>query len=371
MRIDRVILRLVRLPLIRPFQTSSSRKEYLDHILVQVQARDGITGWGECASPADPFYCGETTETCWHIVHDFLIPMILGQAWRTIQQLAGLYAKVKGNAFARAGVEMACWDALAREQSKPLHALLGGTRREILAGVSLGIEPNIDTLCERIDQFLDEGYRRIKLKIGPGHDVEVVRKVRERHPQIPLQVDANAAYSLKDESLLRELDAFNLILIEQPLAYDDIMGHAHLQSILQTPICLDESIYSVAMARQALELGACRVINIKVSRLGGLLEAKCVHDLCLTRGVPVWCGGMHEFGIGRAANLSIASLPGFRIPGDVSGSDKYYRQDLVEPPILAKRGVIALSDRPGLGVEPVDELIRAHTLREVVLTSAC
>jgi O-succinylbenzoate synthase len=370
MRIDRVTLRLVRLPLVRAFETSSSRKEHLDHILIQVQSSDGITGWGECASPSGPFYCGETTETCWHIVHDFLIPMILGQEWTTIQQLAGLYANVKGNAFARAGVEMACWDALAREQSKPLHALLGGTRREIFSGVSLGIEPNIDTLCERIDQFLEEGYRRIKLKIGPGHDIEVVRRVRERFPEIPLQVDANAAYRPEDESLLRELDAFNLILIEQPLADDDIMGHAHLQSILQTPICLDESICSAAQARQALELKACQVINIKVSRLGGLLEALRVHDLCLARGIPVWCGGMHEFGIGRAANLAIASLPGFTIPGDVSGSDKYYRQDVVEPPILAKRGAIALRDRPGLGVEPVLDIVQTNTLREAVLTSA-
>ena len=371
MRIDRVTLRLVRLPLVHPFQTSTSRKEHLDHILVQVDSSDGITGWGECASPSGPFYCGETTETCWHITHDFLIPMILGQEWTTIEQLTGLYAKVKGNAFARAGVEMAGWDALAREHSKPLHALLGGTRREILSGVSLGIEPNIDTLCQHIDQFLEEGYRRFKLKIGPGHDVEVVRQVRERFPEIPLQVDANAAYRLEDESLLRELDAFNLILIEQPLADDDIMGHAYLQSLLQTPICLDESIWSAAMARQALELKACRVINIKVSRLGGLLDAKRVHDHCLARGIPVWCGGMHEFGIGRAANLAIASLPGFTIPGDISGSDKYYRQDLVDPPILAQRGAIALCDRPGLGVEPVDDFIRAHTLREAVLTSPC
>jgi len=371
MRIDRVTLRLVRLPLIHSFQTSSSRKEHLDHLLVQVDSSDGITGWGECASPADPFYCGETTETCWHIVHDFLIPIILGREWTTIDELTGLYAKVKGNAFARAGVEMACWDALAREQSKPLHALLGGMRREILSGVSLGIESNLNTLCERIDQFLKEGYRRIKLKIGPGRDVEVVRQIREHFPAIPLQVDANAAYRLQDENRLRELDAFSLILIEQPLAYDDLMGHAHLQSMLQTPICLDESISSAAVARQALELKACRVINIKVSRLGGLLEAKRVHDLCQARSIPVWCGGMHEFGIGRAANLAIASLPGFTIPGDVSGSDKYYRQDLVEPPILAKRGAIALSDRPGLGVEPVLDLIRAHTLREAVLTSPC
>ena len=276
---------------------------------------------------------------------------------------------MKGNAFARAGLEMACWDALARSQGKPLHALLGGTRGEILSGVSLGIEKGTETLFDRIDQFLAEGYRRIKLKIGPGHDLDVVRQVRRRYPEIPLQVDANSAYTLDDLATLKQLDAFDLLLIEQPLAHDDIIDHARLQAELATPICLDESIHSAADARKALDLGACRVINIKVSRLGGLLEARRVHDYCLARGVPVWCGGMHEFGIGRAANVTIASLPGFTLPGDVSGSDKYYRRDVVAPPILAVNGAIAVPDSPGLGVEPVEDEIRAHTLRTATLHS--
>jgi O-succinylbenzoate synthase len=223
-------------------------------------------------------------------------------------------------------------------------------------------------MLELIDQYLGEGYRRIKLKIGPGHDVEVVRRVRERFPDVALQVDANSAYTLDDLETLRRLDEFGLLLIEQPLAHDDIIDHARLQSALRTPICLDESIHSADDARKALDLGACRIINIKVSRVGGLREARRVHDLCHARGVPVWCGGMHEFGIGRAANLAIASLPGFTLPGDVSGSDKYYREDLVEPPIRATRGAIAVPSGPGLGVEPVAERIGRHTLREWSLT---
>jgi o-succinylbenzoate synthase len=366
MRIEQINLKIVRLPLVRPFQTSSSRKTHLDHILVRIVA-DGVVGWGECASPSDPYYCPETTETCWHILRDFLGPLVLGREWSSIEELVGFYGLVKGNRFARAGLEMACWDALARSEGKSLSAVLGSTRAEILSGVSLGIESRIDLLFDQIDRYLEEGYHRIKLKIAPGWDVEPVREVRDRYPRIMLQVDANSAYTLDDLPTLKALDEFNLLLIEQPLAHDDIVDHARLQSALKTPICLDESIHSAEDARKALDLGSCRVINIKVSRLGGLLEAKRVHDLCLARRVPVWCGGMHEFGIGRAANVAIATLPGFTIPGDVSGSDKYYAEDIVEPPILADRGAITVFDGPGLGVEPIEERIQARTLRELTL----
>jgi O-succinylbenzoate synthase len=364
MRLEQIELRIVRLPLVRPFQTSSSRKDHLDHILVRVVA-EGVTGWGECASPSDPYYCPETTETCWHVLHDFLVPLVVGREWSTIDDFASFYARVKGNRFARAGLEMACWDLLARSRNEPLHSLLGGERTEILSGVSLGIESSIEALLDLIARYLDEGYRRIKLKIAPGWDVDVVRQVRDRFPTIPLQVDANSAYTLEDLPTLKALDDFGLLLIEQPLADDDIIDHAQLQKSLNTPICLDESIHSVADARKALDLGACRVINIKVSRVGGLLEARRVHDYCYARSVPVWCGGMHEFGIGRATNVAIASLPGFTIPGDVSGSDKYYAEDIVEPPILAQQGSIAVSNKPGLGVEPKEARIQAHTTRQV------
>ena len=366
MRIERIDLKLVRLPLVRPFQTSSSRKVHLDHILVRVQA-GGWTGWGECASPSDPFYCPETTETCWHLLKDFLAPAVLGRDWATISELVGSYHLVKGNRFAKAGLEMACWDLLARTQGVPLHVLIGGTRSEILSGVSLGIEGRVEVLFDQIDRYLEEGYRRIKLKIAPGWDVAVVRQVRERYPSIALQVDANSAYTLNDIPTLRALDEFGLLLIEQPLAHDDIIDHARLQAELKTPICLDESIHSADDARKAIDLGACRVINIKVSRVGGLLEARRVHDICQARGVPVWCGGMHEFGIGRAANVAVAALQGFTLPGDVSGSDKYYAEDIVEPPIRASEGAIRVFDGPGLGVEPVEERIEARTLRTLVI----
>jgi O-succinylbenzoate synthase len=279
--------------------------------------------------------------------------------------MISLLGPIKGNCFARAGLEMACWDLLARVRGEPLHFLLGGSRPEILSGVSLGIESRVDVLLDLIALYLDEGYRRIKLKIAPGWDVDVVRSVRHRYPDIALQVDANSAYTLDDLPTLKALDDFGLLFIEQPLADDDIIDHARLQESLKTPICLDESIHSAADARKALDLGSCRIINIKVSRLGGLLEAKHVHDHCYARNVPVWCGGMHEFGVGRAANVAIASLPGFTIPGDVSGSDKYFAEDLVNPPIRADLGAIAVFESPGLGVEPDEARIRAHTIRQL------
>jgi o-succinylbenzoate synthase len=366
MRLDRIDLFLVRLPLVRPFRTSSSSKSHIEHILVRVASGD-LVGWGECASPSDPYYCPETTGTCWHILKDFLLPGVLGKEWGSIEEFRSLYRLVKGNNFAKAGLEMACWDALARREGRPLAQLLGGTRTEIASGVSLGIEDEIGPLLDLIEKYREEGYRRIKLKIGPGKDVDVVRRVRERYPDIPLQVDANSAYTLADVETLRRLDAFDLLLIEQPLAHDDILDHVKLQAALRTPVCLDESIHSAEDARKALDVGACRVINIKVSRVGGLDEARKIHDLCQSRGVPVWCGGMHEFGIGRAANVAISGLPGFTLPGDVSSSDKYYREDLVEPPIAARDGLIAVPTAPGLGHELVEDRLRSLLLQEYTL----
>jgi o-succinylbenzoate synthase len=368
MRIERIDLKVVRLPLVRTFRTSSSSKDHIEHILVRVVA-DGVEGWGECASPSDPYYCPETTGTCWHILKDFLGPLVIGRDWTTIDDLVELYRLVKGNNFAKAGLEMACWDALAMKEGRPLAALLGGTRAEIASGVSLGIEREVGALFDLIDQYLGEGYRRIKLKIAPGWDVDVVRRVRERYPDITLQVDANSAYTLDDIGTLKRLDDFGLLLIEQPLAHDDIIDHARLQAALRTPICLDESIHSAEDARKAIDLGACRVVNIKVSRVGGLREATRVHDVCQARGVPVWCGGMHEFGIGRAANVAVASLPNFTLPGDVSGSDKYYREDLVEPPIVATGGMVPVPQGPGLGHRPIEERIARHTVDSLTLTA--
>ncbi len=367
MRIDQVTLRLVRLPLVRTFRTSSSTKSHIDHILVHIRTTDGGAGWGESASPSDPYYCPETTETCWHILRDFLVPSVLGKDWETPADLVRLFGPIKGNGFARAGLEMAAWDALARSRDVALSQLIGGTRTEIASGVSLGIERDIPALVDQVERFVAEGYRRIKLKIAPGWDVEPVRAVRVRFPDVPLQVDANSAYSLEHVRIFQTLDDFGLLLIEQPLAHDDIIDHAQLQGQIQTPVCLDESIHLADDARKALDLGACRVINIKVSRVGGLGEAKRIHDLCLSRGVPVWCGGMHEFGVGRAANVAIASLPGFTLAGDVSGSDKYYHEDLVEPPITAERGLVQVPTTPGIGHEPILSRIERQTLRQLVI----
>ena len=364
MKLVRVDLRIVRLPLIRPFRTSSSVKDSIQHILVRAETADGLVGWGECASPADPYYCPETTETCRHILEDFLVPAVLGREWSTIDEFVALFGPIKGNHFARSGLEMACWDSWAYSRHESLAHLLGGTRCAIASGVSLGIESDLGRTFDQIDQYRAEGYERIKLKIGPGYDVAIVAAVRERYPNTPVQVDANSAYTLADADHLKQLDAFGLLMIEQPLAHDDIIDHATLQKEMTTPICLDESIHSADDARKAIAIGACRIINIKVSRVGGLREAKRVHDVCADHAVPVWCGGMHEFGIGRAANVAIASLAGFSLPGDLSGSNKYYEEDLVAPPIEAVGGQIVVPyDRPGLGFEPVLERIERHTIR--------
>ncbi|MGI8549202.1 MAG: o-succinylbenzoate synthase [Dehalococcoidia bacterium] len=371
--IERIDLYVARLPLVRPFTTSSHTKDHLEHIIVRLRSGDGAEGWGECASPSDPYYCPETLETCWHILRDFLAPALLGQPWEHPEQVGGFWAKVRGNNFAKAGIEMACWDLDARARGISVARALGGdeARPFIESGVSLGIEASPVALLEQVDRFVAQGYRRIKMKIGPGHDVAYVAAVREKYPDLPVMVDANYAYSLEHIAMLKELDRFNLMMIEQPLGDDDIIDHATLQRELRTPICLDESIHSAEDARKALAIDAGRVINIKVSRLGGLAEAKRTHDLCRARGIPVWCGGMHEFGVGRAANVAINSLPGFTLPGDVSGSDRAYKEDIVDPPVLAHEGRLPVPlDRPGLGHDVVESRLRAALVREETIALA-
>ncbi len=364
--ISRIDLLHVPMELVHGFETSSHRKNALNHILVRIWDEEGRSGWGECAVPTDPYYCPETTETAWHILRDYMCPAVIGQTLNGPEDLLGRIAKVRGHNFARAGLETAFWALQAEQQQKPLAALLGATRQEIASGVSLGIEPSLPALLEQVGRFIEEGYRRVKLKIAPGWDLEPVAAVRERWPELPLQVDANSAYTLAPQHIaaLRRLDEFGLLMIEQPLDHDDIIDHARLQAELQTPICLDESIHTAEDARKALELSACRIINIKTSRLGGLLEAKKVHDLCYAKGIPVWCGGMHEYGVGRAINLALAALPGFTLPGDVSGSDKYYAHDITTEPILAHQGAIAVPwNKPGLGYTVDEEYVKSRTAR--------
>lgn len=352
-----------------PFQASSHGANALRHILVRIDG-DGLTGWGECAAPTEPYYMGETTQTCWHILKDFLVPMVLGKAWDNPVGLAGLYERVKGNGFAKSGLEMAAWDLAARANSRSLAAELGGTRSEILSGVSLGIQRDLGKLIDTIRLYRDQGYRRVKMKIAPGFDIAPVAAVREAFPDLPIMADANSAYRLKDADHLRQLDIFGLMMIEQPLEWDDMDNHAALQKLIRTPICLDESIRTEADARRMARIGAGKVINIKAPRVGGFAEARAIAQVAVENGIGVWCGGMHEFGIGRAGAVALCSLDQFNLPGDISGSDKYFEQDIVEPVIAAENGAIRVpTDRVGLGWEPVETLIRERTLRTEIVTA--
>lgn len=363
MRIEEVSLYAVDNTLVVPFSASSHSTQALTHILVRLRSGDHV-GWGECATLGDPYYLGETTDTAWHVLSEFLVPGVLGKDVADVASFVKCFGPVKANTFAKAGIEMAAWDLFGRASGRSVASMLGGERKEILSGVSLGIERDIAQLYDLVDQHLASGYRRVKLKIAKGYDVEVVEKVRARYPDVPLMVDANSAYTLADAEHLAKLDAFDLMMIEQPLAWDDFIDHAKLRAKIKTPICLDESIRSYDAARQAIDLEACQIINIKVAKVGGLLEAKRIHDECHSRGIPVWCGGMHDFGVGRAANLALASLAGFSIPGDVSGFDKYFVEDIVEPSIVATRGAIAVPfDKPGLGHDVVAERVLARTSR--------
>jgi O-succinylbenzoate synthase len=348
----------VSLPLVHAFQTSSHRKSHLEHILVRVRDADGAVGWGEIASPSDPYYCPETADICWLTLERYLGPALLGAAWDEPAEVGALWARIRGHHFAKAGPEIACWDLWSRRTGLPLAGALGGERQTIEAGVSLGIEPAVADLLIQAGRYAAEGYRRIKLKIAPGWDVEPVRAVREAHPGLALHVDANGAYTEEQEDVFTALDHFGLTMIEQPYAPGALAAHARLQSRLETAVCLDESVDDLDQLDTALELGAGRVLNIKVSRMGGLAAARAAHDRAVKGGWQVWCGGMHEFGVGRAANVAIASLPGFTLPSDVSGSDKYYAHDVVEPPIRATDGKVPVPSAPGLGHEVDEALVR-------------
>jgi O-succinylbenzoate synthase len=368
-RIDRIDLRLLRLPLVRPFETSFGRTVDREFVLIQVFA-EGMAGWGECVADATPYYSPETTRTAWQVVEDYLAPRLLGAPVAHPRDVAAMTSQVRGHRMAKAAVEMAAWDAWARQEGVPLSRALGGTRAAIESGVSIGIQPGVDELLDRIDEEWAAGYRRVKIKIKPGWDVAVVEQVRRRFPSIPLMVDANAAYGPGDADHLRALDAFGLMMIEQPLDDEDLGQHARLQARLVTPLCLDESIVSASRAEEAFAMGACRVVNVKPGRVGGFAESVALHDVCEAHGVPVWHGGMLESGIGRAANLHLASLRNFSLPGDIAASRRYFVPDLVEPPIeVTPEGTIAVPDRPGLGVV-IDEDRVAHATRQYASLTA-
>jgi O-succinylbenzoate synthase len=356
---------------VHAFETSSHRKTHLNHILVRLVEESGAEGWGEIASPSDPYYCPETTETCWHIAERYLLPSVVGAVWEHPEELPRLWRKVRGNRFAIAGVDVAGWALWSGMRDISLAKALGGTRTEVVAGVSLGIEPTYDALLAQVQRQVDAGYPRVKLKIAPGWDTEPVRLVREAFPDLAVHVDANGAYGETPEELavLRGLDDFGLLMIEQPFAPRDLLAHAALQRSVRTPVCLDESVDTVDDLRTALALDAGRVLNIKVSRMGGLTAAVAAHDLAREHGVDVWCGGMHEFGVGRAANVALSSLPGFTLPSDVSASAKYYARDVIQPEVVADHGVVRVPDGPGLGHAVDTAFIQQNRLKEAVITA--
>ncbi len=351
-------LRRLHLPLATPFRTSFGTETSKDVVLVRFLGADGAEGWGECVALSEPTYSSEYAAGAWQVLEQHLLPRVV----------AGLGTDdVQGHPMAKAAIEMAMLDAELRTSGTSLSSSLGGVRPAVDAGVSVGIHASIDDLLAVVVDHVDEGYRRIKLKIEPGWDVEPVGAVRDAlGPDVLLQVDANAAYRITDAEHLARLDAFALLLIEQPLAEDDLEGHAELARRITSPICLDESITSLTSARRALDVGACSIINIKSGRVGGLHEAVRIHDLCLERNVPVWCGGMLETGLGRAANVALASLPGFTLPGDVSASARWFLQDLTEPFVLVD-GQLRVPTGPGLGVTPIPAVLEARTVAVTVV----
>ena len=363
MKVASVELRMIGLPLVRPFRTSFGTETEKECVLVRVETVDGAVGWGEGVTGPEPGFSEEWNEGLWLVVRDFLAPPVFAAGDVTAEDLDRVLGGTRGHPMAKAALIDAVLDAQLREDGRSLAAYLGAERRRVECGVSVGITPTAGELVDQVAGYLADGYRRIKLKIEPGLDVERVGAVREANPDIMLSVDANAAYTLADIRTFRDLDAYGLLMVEQPLHHDDLVEHAALQGQIATDICLDESIRSAADAAAALELGACRLVNIKQGRVGGLLEARRVHDVVHAQGAPVWCGGMLETGIGRAANLALAALPGFTLPGDTSASSRYFHDDITEPFEMAPDGTMAVPSGPGIGVEPRPDRLEACTLR--------
>lgn len=367
MRIASVVVHRCALPLVRPFRTSFMVETHKDVLLLEVTTADGVVGWGECVAMTAPLYSHEYNDGALEVLGEFLLPRLLG-ADLEAEDVPRLLRPVRGHPMAKGALELAVLDAALRSRGQSFASYLGSVRDEVDCGVSVGIpaDDSMDTLVAEVDGYVAQGYQRIKLKIEPGWDVEPTRVIRERYPDIPLQVDANQAYSRADVDHLAQLDAFGLLLIEQPLHEDDVLGHKVLAERMATPVCLDESVLSVDNAEFLIDYGACEVVNIKAGRVGGYLEARAIHDLCLDRGIPVWCGGMVETGLGRAANIALASLPGFTLPGDTSGSDRFFTRDVTEPFVL-DGGRIAVPTGPGLGVEPIPEVLAELTVSRHVL----
>ncbi len=367
MKIEAITLREIQMPLVHFFETSFGRIYSRQILLVTVHC-EGVDGWGESVVGEDPFYSSEWIEDAWPTLTKYLIPPLLGQQIESGRDCAALFAKVRSHRMAKAALENALWDAEAIQKKQPLWKLLGGTRREIPCGVSIGIQDSVEQLLGKIETELAAGYRRIKVKVKPGWDLNVLERIRSRWADITLSCDANSAYTLDQVEHLRKFDQFNLLMIEQPLWDDDIYYHARLQKELRTAICLDESIVNVRSAAIALDIGSCRIVNVKVGRVGGFSEAIKVHDICRSQRVPVWCGGMLETGIGRAHNIALSTLENFSLPGDVSASKRYWKEDIVDPEVtVSPQGMIAVNDQPGMGYRVRTDLIEKLTVRKETL----
>lgn len=351
MQIKEVVLRHLKMNMKFDFTTSFGTIRDKEFILVEAKDEYGMSGWGESVAFIAPWYNEETLKTNWHVLEDFLIPSILHKHVEHPDIVNEMLLGIRKNNMAKAAIEGAVWDLYAKRLGQPLATALGGQKKEIEVGISIGIQKNTTDLISLIEKAINEGYKRIKIKIKPGKDIEILKEIRNHFPTLPLMADANSAYRLDDIERLKALDEFKLMMIEQPLASDDIIDHAVLQKQIKTPICLDESILSYEDARKAIELGSCKIINIKIGRVGGLTEAKRIHDLCLEKGIGVWCGGMLEAGVGRAHNVALTTLSNFSLPGDTAASSHYWEKDIISPEVTVHNGMITVPDRPGIGYD--------------------
>jgi len=362
MKITEITIRHLQMDLKAPFTTSFGTFTKKDFLLLEAKDEAGTVGWGESVAFHSPWYNEETLKTNWHMLEDYLIPLILNKKINHPDEVNELFEPIRKNNMAKSTIEGAIWDIYAQQTNQSLAKALGGNKTQIEVGISIGIQKSIDDLVALVDEYVNEGYKRIKVKIKPGWDIDVMRTLREKFPNVAIMADANSAYRLEDADLLKQLDEFNLTMVEQPLASDDIIDHATLQKQMSTPICLDESIHSLEDARKAIEIGATKIINIKIGRVGGLTEAKKIHDYCEQKGIPVWCGGMLESGIGRAHNVALTTLSNFILPGDTASSNRYWEKDIIEPEVVAENGYIQVPETAGIGYKVNVETVESYTV---------